>query len=210
MSHGAADADLEVQHARIAFDERRGLAHQHAERHRLLAQRPRAREHQHVLHDPVEPVEARDDVDQNGAIALVGRHPRRNHLQRAANARDRVLHFVRDDRGHLAELGERFLFGQPLLEHDAIAQVVENSGEAALSVARTSSRRPTDARETSCRPCGGGDFAADADDLLLAGREVMVEIPVVALAIGARHQHVHVAAEHLADCDSRTAAPLTD
>ena len=44
-----------------------------------------------------------------------------------------------------------------------------------------------------------GDFAADADDLLLARREVMVKIPVVALAVGARHQHVDVAAQHLAD-----------
>ena len=166
---------------------------------RLLAQRARAREHQHVLHDPVQPVEPRDDVDQNGAIALVGRHPRRDHLQRAANARDRVLHFVRDDRGHLAELGERFLFRQPLLEHDAIAQVVKDAREAAFAVVGLHLADRQMHRKRRAVLAAGGHFAADADDLLLAGREVMVKVPVVALAVGARHQHVHVAPEHLAD-----------
>ena len=89
-----------------------------------------------------------------GAIALLGRHARRDDLQRAADARDRVLHFVRDDRRHFAELRERLLLGQPLLERDAIAQIVKDAREAALAVARPS-RRPTDARETSCRPSAG-------------------------------------------------------
>ena len=106
-----------------------------AQRDRLLAERPRPREHQHVLHDPVQRVEARDDVEQNRAIALFRRHARRNDLQRAADARNRILHFVRDDGRHLAELRERLLFGEPLLERDAVAQVVENAGEAALAIA---------------------------------------------------------------------------
>ena len=109
---------------------------------RLLAQRPRSREHQHVLHDPVQRVEPRDDVEQDRAIALVGRHARRDDLQRAADPRDRVLHFVRDDRGHFAELRERLLFGEPLLERDAIAQIVEDARKAALAIARLIS--PTD------------------------------------------------------------------
>ena len=108
---------------------------QRAEGNRFLAQRARAREHQHVLHDAVQRVEAGDDVEQDRAIALVGRHPRRDDLQRPANAGNRVLDLVRDDRGHLAELGERFLFGEPLLERDAIAQIVEDAGEAALPLA---------------------------------------------------------------------------
>ena len=42
-------------------------------------------------------------------------------------------------------------------------------------------------------------FAADADDLLFAGREVVVQVAVVPLAIGTGHQHVDVAPEHLAE-----------
>ena len=81
-----------------------------------------------------EPVEPRDDVHQNRAIALLGGHPRGDHLQRAANTRDGVLDLVRDHRGHLAELCERFLFRQPLLEHDTVAQIVKNAREAASAV----------------------------------------------------------------------------
>jgi hypothetical protein len=43
----------------------------------------------------------------------------------------------------------------------------------------------------------GRDFAADADDLLFARRQVMVNGPIVALAIGTRHQQPDVALEHL-------------
>ena len=38
-------------------------------------------------------------------------------------------------------------------------------------------------------------FAADADDLLLAGGEVVREIAVVLSLIGSRHQHVDVLAD---------------
>ena len=199
MSARAADADLEVAACRIALDQRGGVAQQRSDRDRLLAERARARKHQHVLHDAIQPVEPRDDVDQNGAIALVGRHPRRDHLQRTADARDRVLHLVRNHRGHFAELRERFLFRQPLLEQDAVAQVVKDAREAAFAVVGL--HLPDRQMHGKGRAvlAAGGDFAADADDLLFARREVMVKVPVVALAVGARHQHVHVASEHFAD-----------
>ena len=136
---------------------------------------------------------------ENGSIALVGGHPRGDDLKRPANARDRVLHLVRDHRGHLAKLRERFLLRQPLLEHDAVAQVVKDSRKAAFAVVRLHLSDRQMHRKRRAVLAAGGDFAADADDLLFACREVMVNVPVVALVVGARHQHVHVAPEHLAD-----------
>ena len=186
------------EHARIAFDERRGVAQQRAERNRLLAQRPRTREHQHVLHDPVQRVEARDDVEQNRAIALFRRHARRDDLQRAPDPRNRVLHFVRDDRRHLAELRERLLFGEPLLERDAVAQIVEDAREAALAIAHHLADRQMNGKARAVL-LEAGHFAADADDLLLAGREIVTQVAVVLLAIGTWHQHVDVATDDFAD-----------
>ena len=90
--------------------------HQRPKGDGFAAERAGPREHQHVLHDAVQRIQTGDDLEQDGAIALVGRHARRDHLQRAADAGDRVLHLVRDDGSHLTELRERFLLGQPLLE----------------------------------------------------------------------------------------------
>ena len=99
----------------------------------FLSKRPRPGEHQHVLHDAIQRVEPGDDVDQDPAVALLGGHAGRDHLKRASDSRDGVLHFMRNDRRHFAELRERLLLGKPLLERNAIAQVVQDAGKAALA-----------------------------------------------------------------------------
>ena len=73
--------------------------------------------------------------------------------RRATNARDRVLHLVCDHRSHFAELGERFLLGQPLLELHTMAQVVKNPRKAARAVLCFHFSDGKVQRGTSCRPC---------------------------------------------------------
>ena len=50
------------------------------------------------------------------ASLLSGRQPAADDLDRAADAGQRVLHLVGDDRGHLAEPGQRGLLAQLLLD----------------------------------------------------------------------------------------------
>ena len=58
------------------------------------------------------------------------------------------------DGRHLAELGERRLLAQLLLDAHAAAEVVQDAGELALAVDRDLPR-PTGAAGRSCRPCAG-------------------------------------------------------
>ena len=55
---------------------------------------------------------------------LCGRHARADHLQRAADAGERVLHLVRDDGRHLAEPGQRGLLAQQVLGSLPLGDVV--------------------------------------------------------------------------------------
>ena len=105
---------------------------------------------------------------------------------------------MRHDGGHLAELRERLLFGKPLFEHDAIAQVVQNARKASFALGPHFADRQMNGKRRAVL-AAAGDFAADADNLLFSGRQVVLQISVVPLAIGAGHQHVDVAPEHFAD-----------
>ena len=51
-------------------------------------------------------------ISQSGSPSARRRH---QHLHRALDAGERIAHFVRDDRGHLAEARERRLLGEALL-----------------------------------------------------------------------------------------------
>ena len=194
------------EHPGIPFDERCRLPQQRAEGNRLLTQGARTREHEHVLHDPVQGVETRDDVEQNRAIALIRGHSRRDDLQRTANACNRVLHFMRDDGGHLAELGERLLFGEALLERNATAEVVKDAGECRFAVQVHSADREMDGKRAAVSS-QGLDFAAGSDDLRDSRLEVVGDVAVVLLAIGAGHQQLDVLANHFFRGSTRTIAP---
>ena len=53
------------------------------------------------------------------ASRLSGGQALADHLDRAADRRERILHLVRDDRGHLAEARQRRLLAQPLFHSHA-------------------------------------------------------------------------------------------
>ena len=103
-----------------------GFRKQMSERHRRELGLPRPREHEQVLHDGVQRIEPRDDVPDDGLVAALGRQPAANHLQGAADPRDRVLHLVRHDGRHLAKTRQRGLLAELGLRLLPIGDVVAN------------------------------------------------------------------------------------
>ena len=160
------------------------------------ARRRRPREHQQVLNQIVEPIDAGDDFLDDRGIVGARRQARANHLYRAAHRRERVLHFVRDHRRHLAEPGQRRRLAQLILELGAPRQIVQDAGEVLLAVDLELAHRQVQ-RELLAVAAQPGDGAADADDPALAGLEVMPDVAVVLRSIGLGHQHADVLAEHV-------------
>ena len=110
----SGDANTQPAHRRIARDEVGRARDERSKIHRLGPQHPRPRKDEQVLHDTVQRIEPRDDVRDDRPIARFGGHARRDDLQRAADAGNRVLDLVRDDRRHLPEARERRLLAQQL------------------------------------------------------------------------------------------------
>ena len=92
------------------------------------------------------------------------------------------------------QLGLQLL--QPRLGLLPLGQVADEAGEEAL-VARAHLADRKLHREGRAVLALADHDAADADDAPLAGRQVAREIAVVALAVGRRHQHLDVLADHL-------------
>ena len=124
------------------------------------------------------------------------RQARADHLHGAADRGQRVLDFVRDHRRHLAEPRQRGRLAQPLLELGAARQVVKDAGEVLLAVDLELADRQVQREVLAVAP-QRGDGAADADDLPLAGAQVMLDIAVVLRAVRLRHQQADVLAEHV-------------
>ena len=92
------------------------------------------------------------------------------------------------------ELGLQFL--QPRFGLLPLGQVADEAGEEApVAGAHLADRQLH--REGRAVLALADDHAADADDAPLAGAQIALEIAVVALAVGRRHQHLDVLADHL-------------
>ena len=156
----------------------------------------RARVQQHVLHHPVQRIKAADHFADNRSLRAAGGQPLADHLDRAAHAGEGVLHFMRDDRRHFAELDERGLLAQPLLELHARAEVVQHPGELALTLDEHLAHREVQ-RECRAVLATARHLAADADDLRVAGREVAGQVGVMLLVIRRGHQRVDIDADEL-------------
>ena len=144
-----------------------------------------------------------------GASRAALGHAAADHLDRAADAGERVLHFVRDDRRHLAQPGQRRLLAQLLLHLHSRAEIVEDAGELPLAVDRDLADRQMQRKRRAVLP-PALHLASDADDLGSTGRQIARQIGVVLLVIRRRHQHVDVPAEHLLLPRSRTAVRPPD
>ena len=107
-----------------------------------------------ILHQLIERVDPRHDFLDDRRILAVLRQPRADDLNRAAHARQRVLHFVGDHRRHLAEPGQRRLFAQLLFDPHTRAQVVQNPGESSFAADRHLSHRQVQ-RKRACRRDAG-------------------------------------------------------
>ena len=75
-------------------------------------------------------------------------------------------------------------------------QVADEAGEHPLAL-RSRPRRPKLDREGVAVAVASRRDPADADDLALAGFAVVAEIAVMPLAVGRRHQHGDILADHL-------------
>ncbi len=116
-------------------------------------------------------------------------------LQIVGDRRQRLVQLVRQRRGHLAhrgqprdvhELGLQLL--QARLGLLALGQVADEAGEEApIAGAHLADRELH--REGRAVLALADDDAADADDAPLAGPQIALEIAVMRLAIGRRHQH---------------------
>ena len=120
----------------------------------------------------------------------------RQHLDRAADASQRILDLVRDHRGHLAQMGQRRLLAQPRLQGDAAGQVVQDARELPLAGDRDLAHRQVQ-RERRPVLAPSLHLTPDTDDLGPSSGQVSRQVGVVLLAIRGRHQHVDVVAEDL-------------
>ena len=190
----AVDLNRHVAGTRILAHE---ADHHGQDRQRIDRRHPRlrrAREEQQILHQIVQRVDPRHDLLDDVGVPTVGRQPAADDLHRPANAGQRILHFVRHHGGHLAEPRQRRLLAQLRLELHARREVVQNPRKLRLPVDHHFTDGQVDWKR---RPVlsASGHFAADADDALLAGREIPAHVLVVLVMVRLRHQDVDVAAD---------------
>ena len=77
----------------------------------------RPREQQEILHQLVEPVDARHDLfGDDAGLHAVWRQSRADDLNRATDPGQRILDFVGQHRGHFTKPGQGVLFAQLLLD----------------------------------------------------------------------------------------------
>ena len=132
------------------------------DRRRMRLRRPR--EQQQILHQLVQRIDARDDLLHDRGVRLsFGSRPA-DHLNRAADPRQRVLHLVRDDRRHLTEPRQRRLLAQL----PSICTRALRSCRMPVNFRSPFDRHLADRqmqRERRAVPAQADDLAADADDL---------------------------------------------
>lgn len=107
---GALDGDIQIGEGRVLTKQGCGVREQcrHVERRRPDARRPS--EEQQIAHEVVQRIKPRDDFRHDSGI-VVG-ETAADHLDCAAHGRQGVPDFVGQDRGHLAQPGERRPFAQ--------------------------------------------------------------------------------------------------
>ena len=105
-----------------------------------------------------------------------------------------------DDRPHaLLALAER------LLDGDAPAQIVEDAGKRGLPVELHLPDRQMKGKRAAVFSAAA-HFAAGADDARDPGLQIVGEVTVVLLEVGAGHQHLDVLVEHLRCASTRIIA----
>ena len=119
---------------------------------------------QQILHQLVERIDARDDFTHHLRRPCCRRHAAADHLNRAADAGERVLHLVRDDGRHLAKRASAACSRSCSSIRDARAEVVQDAGEL-RSPAVDDLADGQVQRERRAILAPAGDLAADADDL---------------------------------------------
>ena len=100
----------------------------------------------------------------------------------------------RRDAGGMAEFGLQIL--QAPLGFLPIGQVAHEAGEQLFAMILHFADRQFDRKGGAIAPARGGQ-SADADDPLLAGVMIMLQVGIMALAIGRGHQHRDIAAQHI-------------
>jgi hypothetical protein len=124
--------------------------------------------------------------------------------QIVADGRQRLVQLVGERRGHLAQRRQardvhqfRLQVLQPPLGALALGEIADEAGEQPpLAPADHLADRELHGEGGAVAPLADDD-AADADDPPLAGRPVAIQIGVVLLAIGRRHQDRNVLADRL-------------
>jgi len=109
---------------------------------------------------------------------------------------------MRDAADHLAHQAEPTGMGQPLPQGLGFAgggmqgtDVPQNADETVLlSTAELTNGQING--QGGAVAAAGRNLAPDTDDALLAGVQVAMDVPVVLVAIGCRHQQAHVLAQH--------------
>ncbi len=163
----AADRDLDVRGVTIALQQVGGGRHQRHQLDRRLLRLRRAREQQQVFHHRVEGIDARHDFLHHRRVGALRRQASADHLHRTANAGQRILDLVRDDRRQFPQSRELGLLSQPGLELDTRRQVMKDAGEATLAFR---DRLPDRQMQWKGRAvlASSGDLSSPADDLRLA------------------------------------------
>ena len=145
-------------------------------------------------------VQGRADLGQVG-IGLVEQPHAALHI--VGGGRQRLVQFVRQGRGHFAQRGQPRDMGQfilqvvqPPLGLLAFADVAHEAGEEPL-VTRAHLADRQFHGEGRAVAAFAHHHAADADDPPLTGVQVALQIAVVAVAVGPRHQLADVAPDHL-------------
>ncbi len=128
------------------------------------------------------------------------------------DGRQRLVQFMRQGGGHLAhgaEAGDVQQFAlqvlKPLFRMLVLGQVADEPGEQAAAGQIDLADRQIHGEGRAIRPLADDD-AADADDPLLAGGEIVIHVAVMSGAIGGGHQDADIPADRLVGGSSRTAA----
>ena len=125
---------LDVAEIRILLEQLGGEPDQRHDLHGLHLRTARPREHEHVLHQRVERVDAGDDLAHHLGFGPAPLHAAGDDLDDAADAGERILDLVREHSRHLAEPGKSRLLTELLFHADPPAQVVEDPGESPFSL----------------------------------------------------------------------------
>jgi hypothetical protein len=154
--------------------------------------RPRVEEQ--VLHQFAERIHTGDDFPRDHRLLACRIMAGGHHLHGAPYAGERISDFVRQHRRHLADLGQRRLFAELLLDPLARAQIVEHAGELSLPIYDHLTKRQMQGNDRAVAVTPR-HLSTDADDARVAVAQVALQIAAVFVTIRRRHQQRDILAD---------------